>query len=238
MLSHAALRQAALTVPQVIVDSKQLLELLDAYERAPKPRKPRAAAQLDPEAANDEKCARWLFGVLLNTMPKAKEPNFKVWTNDVRLMRTRDQRTHREICELFQWAHSHSFWKSNILSPAKLRDQWERLAIQRATAAEPKKSAGNWWSTDETILAKGRELGISPRSGEYMGQFKARIEALLDPDSEPKVSAAPPVQPAAVREPTARSAAQVVPAPRASKPEGMGALADLVKKVPMPARAA
>lgn len=236
MLSHAALRQWALTVPQVTIDSKQLIELLDAVERAPKPRKPRAAAQVDPDAEKDEKCARWLYGVLLNTMPKAKEPNFKAWANDVRLMRTRDERTHREICELFQWAHNHAFWKSNILSPAKLRDQWDRLAIQREAAAQPKKLAGNWWATDETILAKGRELGISPRSGEYMGQFKARIEAILDPANEPKVSAAPPAELRSVAVPSPTSTA--APAQCAAKPEGMGALRDLVRKVVMPARVA
>lgn len=236
MLSREALREAAQRLPNVLVDSATLIDLLDAADRAPKARKPRVATDQDKDAVDDEKCARWLFGVLINTMPKAKQPNYAAWAKDVRLMRERDGRTRREICELFQWAHGHSFWRSNILSPAKLRDQWDRLAIQRETAAEPKKPTGAWWVSDEAILAKGRELGIAPRSGEYMSQFKARIEAILDPDNEPKPSAAPPLsaRPGVVSATTSAANSEA----RTKKPEGMGALKDLVRKVPLPARAA
>lgn len=187
MLSHAALRQWALTVPQVTIDSKQLIELLDAVERAPKPRKPRATAQADPGTEKDEKCARWLYGVLLNTMPKAKEPNLKAWANDVRLMRTRDERTHREICELFQWAHNHAFWKSNILSPAKLREQWDRLAIQKEQDQQPKKQgAAQWWLSDATRLAKAIEVGVGPAHyGESTASWDARIRAAIDNGGKP-----------------------------------------------------
>jgi hypothetical protein len=236
MLSHEALRQAAQSVPAVLVDSTQLLELLDAYEKVKaKTKAAKAAREVDP---NDEKCARWLHETLLKTMPKARTPNFKSWAGDIRLMREIDGRTLREICELFQWAQGHHFWRANIRCPAKLREHWDGLWIQRETDAQPKKSAGNWWATDETILAKGRELGIAPRSGEYMGQFKARIEATLDPGNESKVSAAPPAAPllTAVMPPAPALVDQ--PDRRAQKPEGIGALKDLVRKVVLPARAA
>ena len=236
MLSHEALRQAAQTNAAVLVDSAQLLELLDAVEKVKtKTKAAREARQPDP---NDEKCARWLFGALRKTAPTAREPNFAGWTRDVRLMRERDNRTHKEICELFQWAHQDRFWCANILSPAKLRDKWDQLSILRAKSLEPKKPAGNWWATDETILAKGRELGIAPRSGEYMGQFKARIEAMLDPTNEPKVSAAPAVAPSPPAAPAAPRVIVDQPDHRAQKPEGIGALKDLVRKVVLPARAA
>jgi hypothetical protein len=223
-----------MTAPAVLVDSAQLLELLDAADRAPKPRKSRATPEQDAEAAEDEKCARWLFAVLLKTMPKAKEPTFTAWATDIRLMRQRDGRSRREICELFQWAQAHNFWRANVRCPSKLREHWDGLWIQRETAAQPKKSSGNWWATDETILAKGRELGIAPRSGEYMGQFKARIEALLDPANEPKVTTASPASPPVAR-PTLAPPPAALPA---RKPEGMGSLKDLVRKVVLPARAA
>jgi len=236
MLSLEALRNAANSLPAVLVDSAQLLELLDAIEKvSAKTKKAREARQVDP---NDEKCARWLFSVVQKTAPKAREPNFATWSNEVRLMRERDDRTHKEICALFQWAHQDRFWRGNILSPAKLRDHWDRLSIQRDTAAEPKKQAGNWWATDETILAKGREMGIAPRSGEYMGQFKARIEAMLDPGNEPKVSTAPAVVPPPIAASPAHRAMVDQPDHRAQKPEGIGALKDLVRKVVLPARAA
>lgn len=36
-----------------------------------------------------------------------------------------------------------------------------------------------WWSTDQTILAKGKELGLNPRPGEVMNEFKGRINQRL-----------------------------------------------------------
>jgi len=128
MLSLEALRLAAQSVPAVLVDSAQLLGLLDAAERASKPKTPRAPRQANPD---DEKCARWLFGVVQQTVPTAREPNYTSWAKDVRLIRERDGRTHREICELFQWAHSDSFWCTNIQCPKTLRDKWNRLTAQR-----------------------------------------------------------------------------------------------------------
>src|SRR5574343_592023 len=32
-----------------------------------------------------------------------------------------------------------------------------------------------WWATDNGVLKKGQELGISPRPGEEMKQFKERV---------------------------------------------------------------
>lgn len=43
-----------------------------------------------------------------------------------------------------------------------------------------KKKQSNWWLTDESVLAKGRELGINARAGESMGQYKQRIQQELD----------------------------------------------------------
>ena len=129
MLDPKTLRQMAQTLPAVTIDSAQLLDLLDAAERAPG--KARAAREPREASPDDERCARWLFGVVRQTAPAAREPSFATWSNDVRLMRERDGRTHREICELFQWAHSDSFWCLNILCPKKLREKWDRLALQR-----------------------------------------------------------------------------------------------------------
>lgn len=80
----------------------------------------------------DEKAARWMFGQVLAVNATAKQPNWTVWADDVRLMREIDKRTHKEICELFQWAKHDSFWCANIQSPSKLREKWDTLTEQRA----------------------------------------------------------------------------------------------------------
>lgn len=39
-----------------------------------------------------------------------------------------------------------------------------------------KASGPAWWTSDQTIIAKGQELGINPRPGESMNEFKGRIQ--------------------------------------------------------------
>ncbi|UYB50205.1 hypothetical protein OCI51_26345 (plasmid) [Lysinibacillus capsici] len=41
-----------------------------------------------------------------------------------------DERDFNEIQSLITWAQAHHFWKGNILSPKKLRVQYDTLAIQ------------------------------------------------------------------------------------------------------------
>jgi len=101
-----------------------------------------------------------------------------------------------------------------------------------APASQPKLAAGGaWWASDASILAKGAELGLAPRSGEYMGQFKARIEVAMDP------ALAPPAAVSPIR-PVATPPVPAQPEQRARKPDGIGSLKDLVRREPPPARAA
>ncbi|SDF80780.1 MULTISPECIES: YdaU family protein [unclassified Duganella] len=95
----------------------------------------------------DEACAQWVFDRIRKSNPDHKPPNIGSWAGDVRLMRERDGRTHREICELFGWAQDDDFWRSNILSPAKLREKWDQLTIKRGTPQKGQKH-GNFASQD------------------------------------------------------------------------------------------
>lgn len=36
-----------------------------------------------------------------------------------------------------------------------------------------------WWSTEATMLEKGRELGTQPRPGEDWGHFKSRLVSMM-----------------------------------------------------------
>jgi hypothetical protein len=82
----------------------------------------------------DEKAARWMFGLVLTVNSTAKAPNFEIWADEIRLMREIDKRTHKEICALFQWAKRDAFWAPNIQSPSKLREKWDTLTEKRAQA--------------------------------------------------------------------------------------------------------
>lgn len=89
-------------------------------------------------SAQDRECAQWIYDRVLMVNSAAKEPNWPEWSNDVRLMRQQDKRNHREICDLFKWANTDSFWKDNILSPAKLRKQWDNLTAKRLNGGQQK----------------------------------------------------------------------------------------------------
>lgn len=90
------------------------------------------------EAAEDERLAHWMLAKIREIHPGHGVPNWARWQREIRLMRTRDERTHRQIAELFAWANadreprSGDFcWASVILSPTKLRAQWDKLEIHR-----------------------------------------------------------------------------------------------------------
>ena len=87
---------------------------------------------------DDMKAALFLFAKIKQLIPKSKKPNLDNWANTIRLMRERDGRTHKEICEVFKFANNHTFWQSNILSPDKLRKKFDTIELQS------KNRSGGW----------------------------------------------------------------------------------------------
>lgn len=105
---------------------------------------------------DDLRVANWIFGLIKNLSPNVKTPAFENWANEIRLMRERDGRTHKDICELFKWANQNEFWASNILSPAKLREKWDQLEIKRNASPNIKrkesfaeKNSSDWSSPEK-----------------------------------------------------------------------------------------
>ncbi len=81
--------------------------------------------------SGDMEVADKIYNLLLVLNPKHKKPNMDSWANEVRLMREQDTHSHKDIMDLFRFANSDNFWKSNILSPKKLREKWDVLIIKR-----------------------------------------------------------------------------------------------------------
>ena len=95
--------------------------------------------------------------------PSTPEPNLERWADVIRLMREIDGLSHEKIKPVFLWANKDDFWKTNILSPKKLRKQFavleakmlsEKLAPQKLSSAETKRqnsieSLKNWNPDDE-----------------------------------------------------------------------------------------
>lgn len=81
-------------------------------------------------STSDLENAKLLFELMLLNNPSAKEPNFDKWANDFRLMREKDNRTDEQIKYLINWTQKDDFWSTNILSPAKLRKQFDALVVK------------------------------------------------------------------------------------------------------------
>lgn len=76
------------------------------------------------------KLAELLYKQIQNNLPNCKEPDLEKWANEFRLIMERDKREGKEIQKLIIKSQSDDFWKKNILSPSKLRKQYDRLVIE------------------------------------------------------------------------------------------------------------
>ena len=106
---------------------------------------------------DDMRAAEWIFELLKKLNPEFKVKSMDSWANCVRLMRERDGRTHRDICELFRWANQDPFWSLNILSPSSLREKWIQLSIKKqASERKPRRTTfqernSTNWGTPEKM---------------------------------------------------------------------------------------
>ncbi|WMC11726.1 hypothetical protein PU634_05005 [Oceanimonas pelagia] len=119
---------------------------------------------------DDLRCAEWLAGLRdqafeRRELAQPKRPDMALWANDVRLMRDRDGRSHRDICELFKFVCSHHRELEFTQSPAKLRDNWDTLRLKAANATQSARPA-----------AMGNVLAAQQRASAYAD--------LLDDDQE------------------------------------------------------
>ncbi len=111
----------------------------------------------------DLQCAEWLFSRIKTLYEKAaetdgevtrpKDPNWNAWANEIRLMRSIDGRTHRQICDLFKRVQRDPFWCRNVLSPSKLREKWDELIIRLGAGGQQRDV--NAISEVDTQIPKG-----------------------------------------------------------------------------------
>lgn len=88
-----------------------------------------------PPSPEDESLAARILGLIHADSPSFRKPNLGAWADDIRLMREQDGRTLPEIWSLFQFVRKHSFWRTVVLSPGKLREKYDQLVEVRASPA-------------------------------------------------------------------------------------------------------
>ena len=75
----------------------------------------------------DEELAEEFYELVKENQVVKKKPNLEQWANDMRLMRMVDNIKVEVIRSLMAFAVQDNFWKSNILSPRKLRKHADTL---------------------------------------------------------------------------------------------------------------
>jgi len=82
---------------------------------------------------HDEKpmvLATMLFTWMKKNNPNTKAPNMQKWAKEFDLMLEKDKRTFDQIKTIIEFSQNDAFWKSNILSPEKLRKQFDQLLLK------------------------------------------------------------------------------------------------------------
>ncbi|UII56244.1 Replication protein O [Cytobacillus spongiae] len=81
-----------------------------------------------------------LFNNIRKNNSGFKQPNLQKWSDEFRLMMERDNRTEYQIAHLIDWCQQDSFWKANILSPSKLRKQYDQLVLKIQSEEQTKQN--------------------------------------------------------------------------------------------------
>lgn len=73
------------------------------------------------------KLAEYLYKRVKENNSKVPIPNFQNWADDIRKLVELDKNTVEEVKEVIDWCQSDDFWKNNVMSAGKLREQFAKL---------------------------------------------------------------------------------------------------------------
>ena len=91
-------------------------------------------------SAEAETLSFFLFKKIQEWKPNIKKPNMTSWFQAMdRLLRI-DKRSYDEIHEMILWIQDSDFWKPNILSPEKLRKQFDVIQAQMMNPKKQKET--------------------------------------------------------------------------------------------------
>jgi hypothetical protein len=88
--------------------------------------------------SEEVRLGKLLFSLIFGRDETHKKPNLQMWAEDVDLMIRVDKRDVKEIEQVIYWCQGDSFWQNNVLSPRKLRKQYDQLKL-KMQAEKPQK---------------------------------------------------------------------------------------------------
>ncbi len=80
--------------------------------------------------SDEYRLSELLLSLIREHKPDYKQPNIQKWAYEVDLTIRRDNRNIVEIENVILWCQRDSFWRTNILSTAKLREKYDQLCIK------------------------------------------------------------------------------------------------------------
>ena len=78
-----------------------------------------------------KKTANHLFYKIRATNKNFRDPDLKAWALEFEAMHNIDSREWDEITEMIDWCFNDKFWFKVVLSPAKLRSNWDKIVSQK-----------------------------------------------------------------------------------------------------------
>lgn len=82
------------------------------------------------EDSNEFQLSKKLLDLIILNNPNFKLPNLQSWASDMNKIIRIDKRDTSQIHKVIEFCQKDHFWKSNILSVAKLRKQFDQLSTK------------------------------------------------------------------------------------------------------------
>jgi hypothetical protein len=115
-----------------------------------------AGAVAIPRSEVEEACR--LLADLIEANGSKRPAIGKRWHDDIRLMIDKDRVAPADVLAAIRWSQAHHFWRSNILSPFKLRKHYEAMRLQAnpGTAELPPTGTAGAVSHNAGVLQRRR----------------------------------------------------------------------------------
>lgn len=128
----------------------------------------------DEEESVEVRLSKVLLSLILNRNPSFKEPDIGAWAKDMDAILRLDKRPADEMEKVIRWCQSDGFWQNNILSPGKLRKQYDQLKMKMGSSNGTHKS--------DNQAARTKAGGVAVNADHFAG-VTVRFDEDTDGDS-------------------------------------------------------
>ena len=119
------------------VDVKDNITSLNTITNNKKDPRPKHKKRVYDKDSDYYKLSEFFIKQIKKNNPNFKDPNIQKWSDDFRKIVEIDDRDKYEVAMLIKWIQKDSFWMSNVLSPAKLREKYDQLIMRMNSSSEP-----------------------------------------------------------------------------------------------------